>query len=109
MRNVVIIDAVRTAVGRIGGSLKDVGVDFLAAKVIEEIVSRTGIDKNEVEEVILGQTKQSTDSPNLARLALLRAGLPVDVPGYTVHRQCGSGLQAINNAALQIMSPGYQM
>ena len=80
------------------------GVDFLAAKVIEEIVSRTGIDKNEVEEVILGQTKQSTDSPNLARLALLRAGLPVDVPGYTVHRQCGSGLQAINNAALQIMS-----
>ena len=104
MRNVVIIDAVRTAVGRIGGSLKDVEVDFLAAKVIEEIVSRTGIDKNEVEEVILGQAKQSADSPNLARLALLRAGLPVEVPGYTVHRQCGSGLQAINNAALQIMS-----
>jgi acetyl-CoA C-acetyltransferase len=104
LRNVVIIDAVRTAVGRIGGSLKDVEVDFLASKVIEEIVSRTGIDKNEVEEVILGQTKQSADTPNLARLALLRAGLPVEIPGYTVHRQCGSGIQAINNAALQIMS-----
>lgn len=57
-----------------------------------------------MDEVILGQTKQSTDTPNLSRLALLRAGLPVEVPGYTVHRQCGSGLQAINNAALQIMS-----
>ncbi|GEN36778.1 thiolase family protein [Aneurinibacillus danicus] len=104
MKNVVIVDSVRTAVGRIGGSLKNAPVDFLAAKVIEGIIARTGIEKNEVEEVILGQTKQSTDSPNLARLALLRAGLPVEVPGYTVHRQCGSGLQAINNAAQQIMS-----
>jgi acetyl-CoA C-acetyltransferase len=86
-----------------GGSLKDVEVDFLAAKVIQEIIVRTGIGKNEVDEVILGQAKQSTDSPNLARLALLRAGLPVEIPGYTVHRQCGSGLQAINNATLQIM------
>jgi acetyl-CoA C-acetyltransferase len=104
MRNAVIIDSVRTPIGRIGGSLKDIPVDFLAAKVIEEIVNRTGIEKNKVDEVILGQTKQSTDAPNLARLALLRAGLPVEVPGYTVHRQCGSGLQAINNAAQQIMS-----
>ncbi|MFE4706363.1 thiolase family protein [Peribacillus simplex] len=103
MRNVVIVDSVRTAVGRIGGSVKDVQVDFLAAKVIEEIVSRTAIEKNDIDEVIMGQTKQSTDAPNLARLALLRAGLPVELPGYTVHRQCGSGLQAINNAAQQIM------
>ncbi|MCF6094856.1 thiolase family protein [Microaerobacter geothermalis] len=103
MRNVVIIDSVRTAVGRMGGTLKDVLVDFLAAKVIEEIINRTGIEKNEVDEVILGQAKQSTDSANLGRLALLRAGLPVEVPGYTVHRQCGSGLQAINNAAQQII------
>ncbi|WP_027416329.1 thiolase family protein [Aneurinibacillus terranovensis] len=104
MKNVVIIDSVRTAVGKIGGSLKDVEVDFLAARVIQEILLRTGMEKDEVDEVILGQAKQSADSPNLARLALLRAGLPVEVPGYTVHRQCGSGLQAINNAALQIMS-----
>jgi acetyl-CoA C-acetyltransferase len=103
VKNVVIIDSVRTAIGKIGGSLKDVEVDHLAAKVIQEILLRTGMEKSEVDEVILGQTKQSTDTPNLSRLALLRAGLPVEVPGYTVHRQCGSGLQAINNAALQIM------
>ncbi|MEW9673558.1 acetyl-CoA C-acyltransferase [Ammoniphilus sp. 3BR4] len=103
MRNAVIVDSVRTAIGRIGGSVQNVPVDFLAAKVIEEIVTRTAIEKKDIDEVILGQTKQSTDAPNLARLALLRAGLPVEVPGYTVHRQCGSGLQAIHNAAQQIM------
>jgi acetyl-CoA C-acetyltransferase len=98
----VIIDSVRTAIGRLGGALQDELVDFLGAKVIEEVISRTGIEKAEVDEVILGQAKQSADSSNLARLASLRAGLPVEVPGYTVHRQCGSGLQAINNADLQI-------
>ena len=104
MKNAVIVDSVRTAIGRIGGSLKDVEVDFLAAKVIDEIILRTGIEKSDIDEVIFGQAKQSADSSNLARLALLRAGLPVDVPGYTVHRQCGSGVQSINNAALQIMT-----
>lgn len=102
MGNAVIIDSVRTAIGRIGGSLKDVYVDYLAAKVIDEILVRTGIEKSEVDEVIMGQGKQSTDSPNLARLALLRAGLPIEVPGYTIHRQCGSGLQAVHNAVQQI-------
>jgi acetyl-CoA C-acetyltransferase len=102
LKDVVIIDSVRTAIGKIGGSLKEVPVDFLASKVIDEVIIRTGIDKNEVDEVIMGQGKQSTDSPNLARLAQLRAGLPEHIPGYTVHRQCGSGLQAVNNAAQQI-------
>ncbi|GER67423.1 acetyl-CoA acetyltransferase [Weizmannia acidilactici] len=103
MRSVVIVDAVRTAVGRMGGSLKNEEADFLAAEVIREVTSRTGLEKKKVDEVIFGQAKQSADTPNLARLSLLRAGFPVEVPGYTVHRQCGSGLQAINNAALQIM------
>lgn len=103
MKNVLIVDSVRTAVGRIGGSLKDVDVDFLAAKVIEGVINRTGVVKEDIDEVIIGQAKQSTDAPNLARLALLRAGLPIEVTGYTVHRQCGSGLQAINNGAQQIM------
>lgn len=103
MKNVLIVDSVRTAVGRIGGSLRDVDVDFLAAKVIEEVINRTGVVKVDIDEVIIGQAKQSTDAPNLARLALLRAGLPIEVTGYTVHRQCGSGLQAINNGAQQIM------
>jgi acetyl-CoA C-acetyltransferase len=102
MKEVVIVDGVRTAIGRMGGTLKDVEVDFLAAKVIKEVLNRTGIEGGAVDEVIVGHAKQSSDNPNLARLALLRAGLPVDVPGYTVHRQCGSGLQAVLNAAQQI-------
>lgn len=101
MQQPVIVDSVRTAVGRMGGALKNELVDFLAAKVIREIVNRTGEDIS-VDEVILGQAKQSTDSANLGRLAALRAELPIEVPGYTVHRQCGSGLQAINNAHMQI-------
>ncbi|MGG0644570.1 thiolase family protein [Sporosarcina gallistercoris] len=101
MRNSYIVGSVRTAVGRMGGALKDVTVDHLAEAVIREVMERTG--KNiQVDEVILGQAKQSADTSNLARLAALRADLPVTVPGYTVHRQCGSGLQAINNADQQI-------
>ncbi|OCA81634.1 acetyl-CoA acetyltransferase [Bacillus sp. FJAT-27225] len=103
MRNVVIIAGVRTAIGRMGGTLKDVDVDFLSEKVMREAIRRSTIDGGAIDEVVWGHAKQSSDVPNLARLALLRAGLPIDVPGYTVHRQCGSGLQAINNAAQQIM------
>lgn len=102
MHRAVIVDSVRTGIGKLGGSLKNIEVDFLASKVIDEIIARTGIEKNIIDEVIMGQGKQSTDSPNMARLALLRAGLPVEVPAYTIHRQCGSGLQAINNAVQQI-------
>ncbi|MED1467684.1 thiolase family protein [Bacillus salipaludis] len=103
MRNVVIIDGVRTAIGRMGGTLKDVEADFLSEKVMREALTRSGINGEDVNEVVWGHAKQSSDVPNLARLAALRAGLPIEVPGYTVHRQCGSGLQAINNAAQQIM------
>ncbi|MGG1662687.1 thiolase family protein [Brevibacillus sp. NRS-1366] len=104
MRNVVIVDGVRTAIGRMGGALKDVEVEFLAAKVMGEVVKRTGLEKEAIDQVIWGHTKQSSDNPNVARLAALRAGLPISVPGYTVHRQCASGLQAINSAAQEIMS-----
>lgn len=97
-----IIGSVRTAIGKLGGTLKDVTVDLLAEKVIREVLYRYGKEV-EVDEVILGQAKQSADTSNLARLAALRAELPVTVTGYTVHRQCGSGLQAINNAHMQIM------
>ncbi|MFM1651787.1 thiolase family protein [Brevibacillus sp. B_LB10_24] len=106
MRNVVIVDGVRTAIGRMGGTLKDVEVDYLSARVMSEVLQRNAIEGKDVDEVIWGNAKQSSDQPNLARLAALRAGLPIEVPGYTVHRQCASGLQAINNAAQQIMC-GY--
>ncbi|RNF40206.1 thiolase family protein [Planococcus salinus] len=102
MNNPVIVESVRTAIGKMGGTLKDELVDFLGAKVIDEVLTRGNLDKSLVDEVIMGQAKQSSDSSNLARLALLRANLPVEVTGYTVHRQCGSGLQAINNADQQI-------
>ncbi|KAF0818291.1 Acetyl-CoA acetyltransferase [Bacillus sp. ZZV12-4809] len=102
MRNAVIIEGVRTAIGRMGGTLKDIEVDFLSEKVMRGALERSRLEGSEVGEVVWGHAKQSSDVPNLARLAALRAGLPVEVPGYTVHRQCGSGLQAINNAAQQI-------
>lgn len=103
VRNVVIVDGVRTAIGRMGGTLKDVEADFLSEKVMREALIRSKVNGADIDEVVWGHAKQSSDVPNLARLALLRAELPIDVPGYTVHRQCGSGLQAINNAAQQIM------
>lgn len=103
MRNAVIIDGVRTAIGRMGGTLKDIEVDFLSEKVMREALVKSGVAGKDVEEVVWGHSKQSSDVPNLARLAALRADLPIEVPGYTVHRQCGSGLQAINNAAQQII------
>src|SRR5690625_1119313 len=101
MNESYIVGSVRTAVGKMGGKLQDVTVDHLAEKVIRELMERNG-SNIKVDEVILGQAKQSADTSNLARLAALRADLPIDVSGYTVHRQCGSGLQAINNADMQI-------
>ena len=94
----------RTAIGKLGGSIGNETVDFLGSHVIEELIRRTDIDKSAVGEVILGQAKQSADASNLARVAMLRAGIPVEVPGYTIHRQCGSGVQAVNSAAQQIQT-----
>lgn len=102
MREVVIIDGVRTAIGKLGGSLVNETADHLAEKVIRGLLERTKLDSAIIDEVILGQAKQSADQSNVARVASLRADLPISVPGYTVHRQCGSGLQSINNAAQQI-------
>ncbi|HBP64458.1 MAG TPA: acetyl-CoA C-acyltransferase [Desulfosporosinus sp.] len=102
MQEAVIVAGVRTAIGRVGGTLKDIEVDYLAAGVMREILKRSGIPGQSVDEVILGHTKQSGDNPNLARLALLRANMPVEVPAYTVHRQCGSALTAVNNAVQAI-------
>jgi len=103
VQDVVIVSAVRTAIGKMGGSLKGVQPEDLATLVIDEAVKRAGIDPARVDEVIFGQAKQSTDAPNLARVAALRANIPLEVPAYTVMRQCGSGLQAVNNGAEAIM------
>jgi acetyl-CoA C-acetyltransferase len=105
MTDVVIVSAVRTALGRLGGALKDVQPEELARVVITAAVERAGVEPADVDEVIMGQTKQSADAANLARVAALGAGFPVEVPAYTVMRQCGSGLQAVGNA-LQAICAG---
>jgi 3-oxoadipyl-CoA thiolase len=90
-------------VGRYGGALKDVRPDDLAALVIKELVARTGVDPSRIEDVILGCANQAgEDNRNVARMAVLLAGLPVEVGGCTVNRLCASGLQAVNDAARAI-------
>ena len=105
MREVVIVAAVRTAVGRSKGALKGVRADDLAADVLQEAVSRAGIDKGQVEDVILGCVTQTGEQgANIARTALLMAGFPETVPGVTIDRQCGSSQQAVHFAAQAILA-----
>jgi 3-oxoadipyl-CoA thiolase len=100
MDDVVILSAVRTPLGRYAGALKDIRPDDLAALVVAEAVKRAGVPASDVEDVILGCANQAgEDNRNVARMALLLAGLPTEVAGQTVNRLCGSGLQAINSAA----------
>lgn len=99
MPEAVIIDAARTPMGRYGGILKDIRPDDLAAHVIARLIERNGVRKEAVEDVVLGCTNQAgEDCRNVARNASLLAGLPDSVPGATVNRLCGSGLEAVNQA-----------
>jgi 3-oxoadipyl-CoA thiolase len=99
MTDAYILDACRTPVGRFGGSLASVRPDDLAATVVKAIVQRTGIDPAVVDDVIFGCANQAgEDNRNVGRMALLLAGLPVSVPGQTVNRLCGSGLEAVRSA-----------
>lgn len=103
MPEAVIIDAVRTPIGSLGGALSTVRPDDLAAHVIKGIVERTGIHPYEIEEVYIGCANQAgEDNRNVARMAVLLAGLPVEIPAVTVNRLCASGLNAINQAARAI-------
>ncbi|HVR00647.1 MAG TPA: acetyl-CoA C-acyltransferase [Polyangia bacterium] len=100
MRDVFVVDAVRTPIGRHGGALAEVRPDDLAALVIRELVRRTGVDPAAVDDVLLGCANQAgEDNRNVARMSALLAGLPVSVPGGTVNRLCGSGLMAVGDAA----------
>jgi acetyl-CoA C-acetyltransferase/3-oxo-5,6-didehydrosuberyl-CoA/3-oxoadipyl-CoA thiolase len=99
MTDAYIIDACRTPVGRFNGSLASVRPDDLAATVVRAIVERTGVDPALVDDVIFGCANQAgEDNRNVGRMALLLAGLPVSVPGQTVNRLCGSGLEAVRSA-----------
>jgi 3-oxoadipyl-CoA thiolase len=100
MKQAVIVAAARTPMGRHSGILKDIRTDDLAAYIIGKMVDKSGISKDEIEDVYFGCTNQAgEDSRNVARNASLLAGLPYTVPGATVNRLCGSGLEAINQAA----------
>ncbi len=102
-RDVWVIDAVRTPIGRAGGKLGNVRPDDLAALVLRAIVQRTGIAPPAIDDVYLGAANQSgEDNRNVARMAVLLADLPIEIPGATVNRLCGSSLQAINSAAQAI-------
>jgi 3-oxoadipyl-CoA thiolase len=100
MKEAVIVAAVRTPMGRYGGILKDIRTDDLAAYIIAKLVDKTGVNKDEIEDVYFGCTNHAgEDSRNVARTASLLAGLPYTVAGVTVNRLCGSGLEAINQAS----------
>lgn len=102
MKDAVIVSGVRTAIGKLGGSLQDVLVEQLASQMIRSAIAKAGIADDVIDEVILGHAKQSADTPNLARVAALYAELPIGLSAYTVHRQCGSGMQAVISATQSI-------
>ncbi len=104
MREAVICEPLRTAVGGFGGVFRDVPVTVLAASVISEIMSRTSLPADAVEDVILGQGYANGEAPALGRVAALDAGLGIEVPGLQVDRRCGSGLQAITLACMQVQT-----
>jgi len=104
MRGVAIVSPVRTAVGSFGGTLKSVSAADLGSLVIKEVLDRTGLDPTKVDDVILGHGYPSGENPAMGRLASLKAGLPIEVPGYQLDRRCSSGLQAILNAAMLVQT-----
>jgi len=105
MREVVIIDAVRSPIGRYGGALSSIRPDDLLADVLKALVERTGIDPALVEDVYAGCCNQSgEDNRDVARMSVLLAGFPVEVGGVTLNRNCSSGLEAVNQAAKAILA-----
>ena len=104
MRGVAIVSPVRTAVGSFGGSLRGVPAATLGEIVIKELFERTGLDPAKVDDVILGHAYPSGEAPSIGRLCALKAGLPIEVPGYQLDRRCSSGLQAIINAAMVVQT-----
>src|SRR5437763_15566878 len=105
MTEAVIVEAVRTAIGRRGGKLSPVRPDDLLALTLREVVTRAGVDPAQVDDVIAGCVTQTGEQGmNIARAAALIAGFPIEVPGTTVNRFCGSGQQAVNFAAPGVLS-----
>jgi acetyl-CoA C-acetyltransferase len=104
MREALICEPLRTPVGRFGGIFRDVPVTDLAVTVIKAVIERTGLPVAEVDDVLLGQAYANGEAPALGRIAALDAGLPVEVPGLQIDRRCGSGLQAVIEAGMQVQT-----
>jgi acetyl-CoA C-acetyltransferase len=104
MREAVICEPIRTAVGRYGGVFRDVPATELAATVIRALVARTNLPVEVIDEVFLGQCYPNGEAPGIGRVAALDAGLPISVTGYQIDRRCGSGLQAVINAVMQVQT-----
>ena len=104
MRDAYICEPLRTPVGRYGGSLKDVPTAELAATVVRALVARTGITADQIDDVIFGQCYPNGEAPAIGRIAALDAGLDISVPGMQIDRRCGSGLQAVIDAAMRVQT-----
>ena len=100
----VICEPLRTPVGRFGGAFRDVPAADLGTAVVRGLLDRTGLPVDEVDDVILGHCYQTAEAPAIGRVVALDAGLPIDVPGMQIDRRCGSGLQAVVNAVMQVTS-----
>lgn len=104
LREVVIVSGSRTAIGKFGGSLKDIHVTDLAATVVKDAVKKAGISSNEVDELIVGNVGQIAENGFIGRVVSLKADLPLETTAFSVNRQCGSGLQAIVDGMLEIQT-----
>ena len=104
MKDVVIVSGVRLPVGSYGGSLKDVSAIDMGAMVVKEAVKRAGIQPSDVDEVVIGQVGEIAENGFIARAVSLKAGMPKESTAYSVNRQCGSGLQAIAEAVMEIQT-----
>ncbi|MCZ4519020.1 acetyl-CoA C-acetyltransferase [Rhodococcus ruber] len=109
MPDAVICEPLRTPVGRFGGQFRDISAQALASTVIAELVARTGISGSDIDDVILGQASPNGDAPAIGRIAALDADLGIDVPGMQIDRRCGSGLQAVLQACMQVQSGGNDL
>ncbi len=103
-RRVAIVQPLRTPVGRFLGALRSLPAETLAAAVIREVVARSGIDPQRIDDVVFAQSYANSEAPCIGRWAALAADLPIEVPGFQVDRRCGGGLQAVANAAMMVQT-----
>ena len=104
MRRAAIVSPLRTAVGIYGGTLRPVAVETLIATVIKALIARTGLDPMKLDDVIIAQSYANAEAPCIGRYAVLESDLPIEIPGYQLDRRCGSGLQAVLNAAMMVQT-----